>query len=146
MTFFMRMLSKCSNSIVIGARQLEALVRLSAAHAKLFFRTEVTIDDVTAIEDMLKDMYAKFGISLEVGQQFNQSKLIGVSKNESREQTAYRVWKTLEDSEGMVKDIHFYKLMDKEDGVTEDDAKRIWGRWEQNCEIKLVKDHFYKKT
>ena len=91
-------------------------------------------------------MYAKFGILLEVGQQFNQSKLIGVSKNESREQTAYRVWKTLENSEGMVKDIHFYKLMDKEDGVTEDDAKRIWGRWEQNCEIKLVKDHFYKKT
>ena len=142
----MRELSRDSTSIVIGARQLEALVRLSAAHAKLFFRTEVTVDDVTAIQDLLKDMYAKFGISLEVGQKFNQSKLIGVSKNESREQTAYRVWKTLENSEGMVKDIHFYKLMDKEDGVTEDDAKRIWGRWEQNCEIKLIKDHFYKKT
>jgi replicative DNA helicase Mcm len=142
----MRELSKNSSSIVIGARQLEALVRLSAAHAKLFFRTEVIIEDVTAIEDMLKDMYSKFGISLEVGEQFNQAKLIGVGKNESREQVAYRIWKTLEDSEGMVKDIHFYKLMDKEDGVTEDDAKRIWGRWEQNCEIKLVKDHFYKKT
>jgi len=142
----MRELSKDSMSIVIGARQLEALVRLSTAHAKLFFRAEVTIDDVTAIEDMLKDMYAKFGISLEIGKQFNQSKLIGVSKNESREQTAYRVWKTLENNEGMVKDIHFYKLMEKEDSVTEADAKIIWGRWEQNCEIKLVKDHFYKKT
>ena len=91
-------------------------------------------------------MYGRFGISLEVGQEFNQSKLIGVGKNESREQTAHRVWKTLENDQGMVKDIHFYKLMEKEDGLTEDDAKRIWGRWEQNCEIKLVKDHFYKKT
>ena len=142
----MRELSKDSKSIVIGARQLEALVRLSAAHAKLFFRTEVIIDDVTAIEDMLKDMYGKFGISLDVGTEFNQTKFVGVSKNESREQTANRVWKNLSDNEGLVKDIHFYKLMDKEDGVTEDDAKKIFGRWEQNCEIKLVKDHFYKKT
>ena len=142
----MRELSRDSKSIVIGARQLEALVRLSTAHAKLFFRNEVILEDVEAVQDILKDMYGRFGISLEVGQEFNQSKLIGVGKNESREQTAHRVWKTLENDQGMVKDIHFYKLMEKEDGLTEDDAKRIWGRWEQNCEIKLVKDHFYKKT
>jgi len=142
----MRELSRDSKSIVIGARQLEALVRLSTAHAKLFFRNEVILEDVEAVQDILKDMYGRFGISLEVGKEFNQSKLIGVGKNESREQTAHRVWKTLENDQGMVKDIHFYKLMEKEDGLTEDDAKRIWGRWEQNCEIKLVKDHFYKKT
>jgi len=142
----MRMLSRDSTSIAIGTRQLEALVRLSAAHAKLMFRDEVIIDDVIAVQDILKDMYGRFGISLEVGTEFNQTKLIGVSKNESREQTANRVWKTLSDSEGLVKDIHFYKMMEKEDGVTEDDAKKIFGRWEQNCEIKLVKDHFYKKT
>ena len=142
----MRMLSKGSNSIVIGARQLEALVRLSAAHAKLFFRDEVTIEDVSAVQEILKDMYGKFGISLEVGTEFNQTKLIGVSKNESKEQTANRVWRSLEDGDGLVKDIHFYKLMEKEEGLTEDDARKIFGRWEQNCEIKLVNDHFYKKT
>ena len=142
----MRMLSKGSNSIVIGARQLEALVRLSAAHAKLFFRDEVTIEDVSAVQEILKDMYGRFGISLEVGTEFNQTKLIGVSKNESKEQTANRVWKSLADSDGLVKDIPFYKLMEKEEGLTEDDARKIFGRWEQNCDIKLVKDHFYKKT
>ena len=142
----MRMLSKGSNSIVIGARQLEALVRLSAAHAKLFFRDEVTIEDVSAVQEILKDMYGKFGISLEVGTEFNQTKLIGVSKNESKEQTANRVWRSLEDGDGLVKDIHFYKLIEKEEGLTEDDARKIFGRWEQNCDIKLVKDHFYKKT
>jgi DNA replicative helicase MCM subunit Mcm2 (Cdc46/Mcm family) len=142
----MRILSRDSTSIAIGTRQLEALVRLSAAHAKLMFRNEVIVDDVTAVQDILKDMYCRFGISLEVGTEFNQTKFIGVSKNESREQTANRVWKNLSDGEGLVKDIHFYKMMEKEDGVTEDDAKKIFGRWEQNCEIKLVRDHFYKKT
>jgi replicative DNA helicase Mcm len=142
----MRVLSSNSTSIAIGARQLEALVRLSAAHAKLLFKDEVTVDDVSAVQDMLKDMYGKFGISLEIGTEFNQTKLIGVNKNESREQIANRVWKNLSDGEGLVKDIHFYKMMEKEDGITEDDAKKIFGRWELNCEIKLVKDHFYKKT
>ena len=142
----MRVLSINSTSIAIGARQLEALVRLSAAHAKLLFKDEVTVDDVTAVQDMLKDMYGKFGVSLEIGTEFNQTKLIGVNKNESREQIANRVWRSLADSDGLVKDIHFYKMMEKEDNVTEDDAKKIFGRWELNCMIKLVRDHFYKKT
>jgi len=142
----MRELSRDSQSIAIGTRQLEAIVRLSTAHAKLFFRDEVIVEDVLAVEDIIKEMYANFGVSLEVSKQFDQSKLTGVSKTESKEQKALRVWNDLADEQGHVKDIHFIKLMEKEDGITEEDARKIFARWEQNCVIKLVREHFYKRA
>tara|TARA_Y100000590_G_scaffold436248_2_gene556600 strand:+ start:874 stop:2859 length:1986 start_codon:yes stop_codon:yes gene_type:complete len=142
----MRELSRDSQSIAIGTRQLEAIVRLSTAHAKLFFRDEVLVEDVLAVEDIIKEMYANFGVSLEVAKQFDQSKLTGVGKSESKEQKALRVWSELADEEGLVKDIHFIKLIEKEDGMTEEDGRKIFARWEQNCVIKLVREHFYKKA
>jgi len=142
----MRGMSKNSDSIAIGTRQLEAIVRLSTAHAKMFFRDEVLIEDVLAVENIIKEMYANFDINLDTSKKFDQSKLTGATKSESKEQKAYRVWKSLENENGRVKESHFYKLMEMEDNMSEEDARKIFARWEQNCIIKKVDGNWYTKT
>ena len=44
----------------IGIRQLEALIRLSMAHAKLQFKNEVDIEDIEAVRGLLINMYDNF--------------------------------------------------------------------------------------
>ena len=54
--FYQKMRSMANDdvdSLPVGIRQLEAIIRMSQAHAKLFFREEVTEDDVKAVFELL---------------------------------------------------------------------------------------------
>ena len=51
----------------VGTRQLEALVRLSSAYAKLHLRERVEISDIENVEILMKSMYEAFGQSLDAG-------------------------------------------------------------------------------
>ena len=59
--------ASASSDMPVGTRQLEALVRLSMAHAKLYLREKVTIFDVERIEKLVISMYESFGQSLTKG-------------------------------------------------------------------------------
>ena len=58
----MRKASNNNNGIAIGTRQLEALVRLTVAHAKLLMKTETDISDVECVEGLFNSMFKEFGI------------------------------------------------------------------------------------
>jgi replicative DNA helicase Mcm len=137
--------AKEGSSITIGTRQLEAIVRLSTAHAKLHLRNEINKDDVNAIEVIIKSMFESFGFDFETGKNKNGNTVGSTTKSESKEQVAHRVWNDCKDSDNKVRHTLFIQLLGKEDNYTEEQAKKIFGLWEQNCIVKLNKDGTYQK-
>ena len=137
--------AKEDSSITIGTRQLEAIVRLSTAHAKLHLRNEINKYDVDAVEIIIKSMFESFGFDFETGKNKNGNTVGSTTKSESKEQVAHRVWNDCKDSEGKVRHTLFIQMLGKEDNYTEEQAKKIFGLWEQNCIVKLNKDGSYQK-
>tara|TARA_B100000029_G_scaffold68959_2_gene61379 strand:+ start:10607 stop:12556 length:1950 start_codon:yes stop_codon:yes gene_type:complete len=137
--------AKEDSSITIGTRQLEAIVRLSTAHAKLHLRNEINKYDVDAVETIIKSMFESFGFDFETGKNKNGNTVGSTTKSESKEQVAHRVWNECKDSDGRVRHTLFIQQLGKEDNYTEEQAKKIFGLWEQNCIVKLNKDGTYQK-
>jgi replicative DNA helicase Mcm len=136
-------LRQASNTqFTVGIRQLEALIRLSMAHAKLKFKPVVDIDDVTVIKELLISMYLNFDIDLKAGG--TQSKLFTTGRA-SKEQTYHQIWQECSDSEGKVDITEFMKKLE-EKGVSNLDATKLFHRWENTNTIKLMADGTYKKT
>jgi replicative DNA helicase Mcm len=84
----MRQLSKEDESaLAIGTRQLEAIVRLSQAHAKLYFRDTVVGEEVDCVFDLLKETYKSFEMDIETGS-YNADITGYSTANLSKEKTA----------------------------------------------------------
>tara|TARA_B100000470_G_scaffold218132_1_gene203219 strand:- start:21 stop:1970 length:1950 start_codon:yes stop_codon:yes gene_type:complete len=136
-------LRQASNTqFTVGIRQLEALIRLSMAHAKLKFKPIVDISDVVVIKELLISMYMNFDIDLKAGG--TQSKLFTTGRM-SKEQTYHQIWQECADSEGKVDITEFMKKLEKK-GVSNLDATKLFHRWENTNTIKLMADGTYKKT
>tara|TARA_Y100001951_G_scaffold104616_1_gene116812 strand:+ start:869 stop:2821 length:1953 start_codon:yes stop_codon:yes gene_type:complete len=126
----------------VGVRQLEALVRLSMAHAKLTFKQTVDTDDVCAVKELLVSMYKNFDIDLNVGG--TQSKLFTTGRM-SKEQVYHQIWQECADIDGRVDVTVFMKKLE-EKGASNLEATKLFHRWENTATIKLMADGTYKKT
>ncbi len=142
----MREVSSQKDSVGVGTRQLESIIRASTAHAKLCFRDTVLPEDVECVEELIKKEYQSFGFDLTGGTSSSQTSLVGLSKKETKEQTANRVWKEAGDKSGKVKLVEFVKLLGMETGFDEAQATKIFYAWEQQCIIKLNADNTYSKS
>jgi len=138
----MRSLSTTNDALAVGVRQLEALARLSTAHAKLLFKKQVEISDVEVVERLLKKMYESLGIKMDKG--FTQTVLL-IGRKQTKEHIANRIWKDCEDSNKSVKYDTFIKKL-VEAGFEEGSAKTLFAQWELRCLIKLMGDGKYRKT
>ena len=137
------MVRKRKDDVVVGIRQLEALVRLSTAYAKLTLRD--TVDDVCvdSVNVMLNDAYTR--INPDFGSSGYQAQLQGVPHKLSKEQTAFKIWEDCEDSNGHVNLVKFFREMEKAN-FDQRDSKRIFSQWETNCIIKLNDDGTYMRS
>ena len=141
----MRELSKKDETaLAIGTRQLEALIRLSLAHAKLLFKEEADIEDITNVKDILTDMFKTFGLDMESGR-FDQSLLTGVTGNETKIQTACRVWAECSDPNGDVLIQNFMKKLTEADGYDENSAKKLFDHWDKNCAVRMNTNGTWRK-
>jgi replicative DNA helicase Mcm len=138
----MRSLSAGNDSLAVGVRQLEALARLSTAHAKMMFKNEVDETDVMVVEGLLKSMYESLGVKMDSG--FTQATLV-MGKKETKEQTATRVWKECENEGKSVKYSDFIKKLSETGLYDESSAKSLFAQWEMKCMIKLNGDGRYQK-
>ena len=131
------------DDVVVGIRQLEALVRLSTAYAKLTLKD--TVDDVCvdSVNSMLNDAYTR--INPDFGSSGYQAQLQGVPHKLSKEQTAFKIWEDCEDSGGHVNLVKFFREMEKAN-FDQRDSKRIFSQWETNCIIKLNDDGTYMRS
>ena len=136
----MRRLSS-SNEMPVSVRQLEALVRLSMAYAKLNFRNEVLSSDVEVIKGLFEKMYESFGESLSSGG--TQSKIF-TDRAGAKEHDVNKVWDGCKTIEGKVKLKDFEKSL-MAHGMDETKAKSLIARWENNNIIKLNSDGTYTR-
>jgi len=128
--------------MTVGIRQLEALIRLSMAHAKLRFKKEVETEDIHAVKELLVSMYKAFGVDLQgTGTQSN----LFTSGKMSKEQQAWKIWSECADQDGHVNTITFMKRLEAS-GMDQLTALQLFHRWENTNTIKLNSDGTYKKT
>jgi len=136
-------LRQASNEqFTVGIRQLEALVRLSMAHAKMRLKDKVEIEDITAVRDLLVSMYAHFDIDISQGG--SQAKLF-TTGTMTKEQKYHTLWSECADKNGKVKLQDFMKKLE-ENGLSNLEAVKLFHRWENTNTIKLMADGTYKKT
>jgi replicative DNA helicase Mcm len=128
----------------VGIRQLEALIRLSMAHAKLRFKENVEIEDINAVKNLLVDMFNNFGIDL-IKSTGSQSTLIGSTGKMSKQQLHIHIWDQCKDKNGCVKMSEFFKKLDAE-GIGDLERQKIFGMWEKTNQIKVMKDGTWKRT
>tara|TARA_R110002020_G_scaffold1019_9_gene5213 strand:- start:2960 stop:4939 length:1980 start_codon:yes stop_codon:yes gene_type:complete len=139
----MRSLSTKNDSLAIGVRQLEALARMSTAHAKLLFKPSVEISDVLAVEELLKKMFGALGLEMDSG--FSQTSLL-IGKKESKDQLANRVWAECEDGDKCVRYSKFISKLAESDMFDDSSAKVLFAKWESMCHIKMKGDGVWQKN
>jgi DNA replicative helicase MCM subunit Mcm2 (Cdc46/Mcm family) len=140
----MRKASNNNNGIAIGTRQLEALVRLTSAHAKLLMKTETDISDVECVEGLFNSMFKEFGIDIKQGS-FNQNVFYTSSKM-TKQQLFDHVWGECKDHEGNVMYGNFVKKLTENDKFDEKSAKVYFDNMERQCIIKHVGGNKWKKV
>ena len=136
--FYEKMRTASANEVdclPIGTRQLEAIVRLSQAHAKLFFRETIQDDDVDCVTELLKDSFKTFGLSVEDSGGVNADITGFRTSNLSKEKTANIAWKSCEDENGSVYLVLFKKELIKSDSFDEESASKWISNWERESII-----------
>lgn len=97
--FYTRLRGKDTKDIIIDIRQLESLIRLSIAHAKLHFKDFVDIKDVHAIIEIYKASLQSFDIDIET--ESTQTKFYD-SRELNQNETFWKVFDECKDTEGTV--------------------------------------------
>ena len=129
------------SDIPIGTRQLEAIVRLSMAYAKLHFKEEVDKGDINVIRILLEKQYESFGSSISQGGVQTQ---IFVDGKSVKEHDVLTVWNSCKNIEGNVKLREFEKAL-VVSGMTKEKAESTISKWENNNAIKLNGDGTYTR-
>ena len=107
----LRNISTESDSLAVSPRQLEALGRLTMAHARLLFKSEADETDVLAVYKLFGTSYETFGKDLE--KTGAQLALITDSKL-SKEQQFRKAWSKVKDDKDYVVEENLYKVLEEE--------------------------------
>tara|TARA_B110000495_G_scaffold1954_1_gene1508 strand:+ start:736 stop:3102 length:2367 start_codon:yes stop_codon:yes gene_type:complete len=127
------------NNLTIGLRQLESIIRLSTAHAKLLLKEQVDISDVNAVRDIVSESYDSFGYDLKKGE-VNQDLLFASSSKDTKDMRARHIWYKVADKDGSVDMTKFMKKLSDDSMFSGTKAQSWFGLWETNGVIKLNKN------
>ena len=133
--------ASAKSQMPVGTRQLEALVRLSMAYAKMHFRNEVLVDDILKVELLINEMYEAFGQSLGKGS--IQQQIYFENKN-NKQHDAITIWNNCMDDTKTVS-LKEFEIELIANGLTENSAKHLIDRWEKNNLIKLKQNGRYER-
>jgi len=131
-----------NDELPVGTRQLEALVRLSYALAKLKLKDFIEIEDVMQVKDLIESMYTSFNITMNSG---NRQSVLGGTTKENKQQLAERTWSECEDANGKVNLVEFMKKL-IDNGFEPIEAKKLFGNWEKFNHVRLNNDGTYRKA
>ena len=140
----MRKASEKQDSIPVGVRQLEALVRLSMAHAKWNFKDVVEVEDIEAVINLYKASFLSYGVNLEDGTIGNA--LMSDFTSLNKDQFFWHTWHKIA-VDGKVDKITFlHALQGTKQFNLDVDALRAWDDREhkQNV-IGACRDGTYEK-
>ena len=132
-----------SESITVGVRQLEALVRFSMARAKLLLKSEVDEDDVLAVTELLKSSYRSLRIDLDKGEGTSQQM---ITENSSKDYVAKQIWDTVAGIEKKLKYRDYINALSEHAKFDAVSAEKMWNNMVKECQIKQNKDGSWEKT
>jgi replicative DNA helicase Mcm len=149
--FFLDMRSKgqeADSPVPITMRQLEAVIRLSEARAKLSLRNEVTKEDVEQVVRLVKSFLTSVGVDQTTGKLDIDTLMVGRPKSASDKLA--QVFDLLmkmerENDGGPIKRDQFLERADVE-GLGRNFAERAIGTWLNDGVIYEPKPGFLKKT
>jgi replicative DNA helicase Mcm len=131
-----------NDELPVGVRQLEALIRLSYALAKLRLKDFVELDDVLTVKSLIESMYNSFNLTMNSG---NRQTILTGTTRQTKQQLADKIWSECEDENGSVNIIEFMKKL-IENGFEPMEAKKMFGNWERFNQIRLNSDGTYRKA
>lgn len=141
LSIYINMRKSSSDGIFVGTRQLEALVRLTMAHAKLLQKEKTDLNDIISVKKMVDNMFRQFNDK----DTFSQDNMF-VTTKQKKEHTADDIWNKCKDSFGHVLYRTFITELIKSGKFDEKSAKEYFGRMEKECVVKDVGDNRYVKN
>ena len=137
-----------ADSLPVGIRQLEAVIRMSQAHAKLFFRTRVIESDVKAVFDLLSESYMSFNKNLTADSAMQSDLTSFSTKKLTKEKAADVVWNACSDGSKNqnVYMVVFVKELVKTEKFDKTDATKWFNQWEKEGVILKNKNGTYRKA
>lgn len=149
--FFLDMRSKgkdANSPVPISMRQLEAVIRLAEARAKLALRDEVTKEDVEQVVRLIKSFLSQVGMDQSTGKLDIDTLMVGRAKSTSDKMAqVFDLFKAMEkENEGNpIRRDQFLERADAE-GLGRAFAERTLQTWLNDGVIYEPKTGFLKKT
>ena len=133
--------------ITVTPRQLEGIIRLSTARARLLMKTEVDIDDAERAIFLLQNMLEDAGVDVNTGK-VDLGVLQGKPRSEvSKMQLFMDVLRGLEgDNKVPVEEKLFVKELEKSDKFTEDEARNYIRRMLREASIYESRPGHYNRV
>jgi len=136
-----------ASAISITARQLESLVRLSEARAKVHLREEVTVEDAEAVIALMQRSLEQVGIDITTGEL--DIDILYTGKPRSLQMQLQKVLGVVSDMErttGVVKDEDLFQALMEDHGIGRAEAARLVGVLMRDGTIYSPRPGYYKRT
>jgi replicative DNA helicase Mcm len=136
-----------ASPIAITARQLESLVRIAEARARVALRKEISAEDAEAAVNIMKRSLTEVGIDIATGKA--DIDLIYSGKPKSMRDRLQIILSTIVEMEkdtGMVDKTALLDKLTKERDVTQQEAERLLQQLEKDGTIYRPREGYIKKT
>jgi replicative DNA helicase Mcm len=136
-----------ASAISITARQLESLVRLAEARAKVHLRAEVTVEDAEAVIALMQRSLEQVGIDVTTGE--IDIDILYTGKPRSLQMQLQKVLGVVSEMEritGVVKDEDLFNTLMEDHGIGRAEAARLIGVLMRDGTIYSPRPGYYKRT
>jgi replicative DNA helicase Mcm len=136
-----------ATAISITARQLESLIRLAEARARVHLREEVTVEDAEAVIALMQRSLEQVGIDVTTGE--IDIDILYTGKPRSLQLLLQKVLEVISEIErvtGIVKDEDLYETLIQDHGINRMEASRLIGVLMRDGTIYSPRPGFYKRT
>ena len=149
--FYLEMRSASGESgespIAITARQLESLVRVAEARARVALRKEILVEDAEAAITMMRKSLGEVGVDVVTGK--TDIDLIYSGKPKSMRDRLHIILSTIMEMEketGMVEKTALIDKLTKERDMDTQEAEKLLTQLEKEGTIYRPREGYYKKT
>ncbi|UCH56698.1 MAG: minichromosome maintenance protein MCM [Candidatus Bathyarchaeota archaeon] len=136
-----------ASAISITARQLESLVRLAEARARVHLREEVAVEDAEAVIALMQRSLEQVGIDVETGE--IDIDILYTGKPRSLQMQLQKVLGVISEMEritGVVRDDDLFDALMSDHGIGRSEAARLIGVLMRDGTIYSPRPGYYKRT
>jgi replicative DNA helicase Mcm len=148
--FYLEMRSKTDTTaspVAITPRQLEALIRIAEARAKVALHREVTVEDAQAVILLMKRSLSQVGIDVSSGKFDIDVLMTGKPKSlRDKLQAVLSLITAMDKVSGMANENDVYTRLEKDYGIDRTEASRLIGQLQKEGTIYSPRDGFLKRA